>query len=255
MRFIIILLISSCISVQCLPQSFEDRIVLINVGEDDRGEIARTISEINLLEPEVVALDIAFPDYTGNRQDKLLYLALMDVEKLVLPSKISSLGLDYYDREMLSVSLGCAPEFFVPNAKSGFVSAKEENDPAYFPEQFSISQSVYFGDYLSHHFSIMTAMEYDSSKTINFIDNHERIVNISYGDTWREFKTVSSKDVLKGKLLKSDIESKIIMMGYLGPKNVDKYIARLNTHSNERAMYGLEYLANIVAQILEYNKD
>jgi CHASE2 domain-containing sensor protein len=41
------------------------------------------------------------------------------------------------------------------------------------------------------------------------------------------------------------------MIGFLGPGDQDKFITPLNTNPNEPDMYGLEYLANIVAQVLE----
>lgn len=253
MRFIVFLLISVSFTFSCSSQSFDEKIVLINVGDYDRGAIARMISEINLLNPQVVALDIAFPDYTGSQSDKLLYLALMDVKKLVLPSKVSSLGRDYYDREMILVSLACASEFRVPNSKTGFVSSKVANDQLKIPEDFAVWQDVYFGNYKSHHFSIMTAMSYDSLKTINFIESHERMVNIDNSERKREFKMFSAEEVLKGMFSKSDIEGKIVMMGYLGPGDHDRYVTSLSKSAKKSKMYGLEYLANIVAQVLEYD--
>jgi CHASE2 domain-containing sensor protein len=56
---------------------------------------------------------------------------------------------------------------------------------------------------------------------------------------------------LNGNITKKDIEGKIVMFGFLGPGNEDKFFSPLNTNPNEPDMYGLEYLANVVAQVLE----
>ena len=41
------------------------------------------------------------------------------------------------------------------------------------------------------------------------------------------------------------------MLSFLGPGNEDKFFTPLNTDNKNPDMYGIEYLANIVAQVLE----
>lgn len=91
-------------------------------------------------------------------------------------------------------------------------------------------------------------------KTSNFIQSHERLVDLNFKKGVRKFKTFSVTDVLNGKLTKKEIEGKIVMMGFLGPGNEDKFYSPLNKNSKEPDMYGVEYLANIVAQILEWEQ-
>jgi len=209
------------------------------------------IDEINMLNPKVISLDIAFRTYAGNADDKSLFFALRRTKTLILPAEISNEGLDYYGREMVSVYRSCAAEFSVPNSKSGFVSAEEEDDVdrPQVPRQFIVWQKGTYGEDIYHHFSVTTAMMFDSLKTSSFIRNHERIVDVDYERGNRKFKVFSAHEVLKGKLKKEDIEGKIIMMGFLGPGNEDKFFTPWNS-SGIPDMYGLEYLANVVAQVL-----
>ena len=86
---------------------------------------------------------------------------------------------------------------------------------------------------------------------VNFVRNNPNIVALDHKNGRRKFKTFSSSVVLKGKLTKSDVEGKIVMMGFLGPGNRDKFFTPLNSNPNEPDIYGLEYLANIVAQVIE----
>jgi adenylate cyclase len=213
------------------------------------------ISKINTLNPKVISLDIAFPEYTGNTDDKSLYQALRNVKKLVLPSEISSEGKDYQGQEIISVYLTCAPEFFVPETKTGFVSVKVEKDQIQIPKQFIVWQKGSYSEDIYHHFSVVTAMAFDSLKASSFVQSHERLVDMDYKKGKRKFRTFSASEILSGKLTKSDIEGKIVMMGFLGPGNKDKFFTPLNKDSKEPDMYGVEYLANIVAQILEYDRE
>lgn len=233
----------------------DDNIILINVGNYDKGRIARLVSKINTLNPKVVSLDIAFPEYNDDTDDRSLYQALRDVKRFVLPSEISSEGQDYQGREIISVYLTCAGEFFVPDAQTGFVSTKIEKDQNEIARQFIVWQKGSYSEDVYLHFSLVTAIAFDSLRTSSFVQNHERLVDIDYKDGKRKFKTFAASDVLNGKLTKKDIDGKIVMFGFLGPGEQDKFFSPLNTNPNEPDMYGLQYLANIVAQVLEYNQE
>lgn len=239
----------------CQSQSVHDSIVLVNTGPYDKGRIAKLISKLSTLSPKVIALDIAFPEYAGDTDDRNLYLALRDVKRLVLPSEISYEGQDYQGRDIISVYLTCATEFFVPNAKTGFVSAEVERDQGQIPRKFIVWQKGSYSEDIYHHFSVVTAMTFDSLRGSSFVQSQERLVDIDYKNGKRKFKIFSASEILVDNLTKKDIEGKIVMMGFLGPGDDDKYFTPLGANPNEPYMYGLEYLANIVAQVLEYNAD
>lgn len=89
-------------------------------------------------------------------------------------------------------------------------------------------------------------------RTNDIIKTHDRLVDIDFERAKSKFKTFSVQEVLKGKLTKADVEGKIVMLGFLGPGSQDKHVSPLNPNITEPNMYGLEYLAIIVAQILEH---
>ena len=47
------------------------------------------------------------------------------------------------------------------------------------------------------------------------------------------------------------MEGRIVIFGYLGPWDLNKVVTPLNTGGRKPDMYGVEYLANIVCQVLE----
>ncbi len=245
MKHIIIFVTLIAVTGSCLSQRMVDEIVLINTGPYDKGQLAKQIEITNALDPKLVALDVELGEYTGSQEDKSLFRAIMNSKKIVLPSKIYNEGKDVHDKDMITVALTCGMQFFPMHARTGFVTAISEVDENQIPKQFSVWQEGYTGD-VYHHFSIITAMEFDSLKTTTFIQRHSRLVDVDYNG--RSFSTFSEKDVIEGKITKNDIQGKVVLIGFLGPGDKDKYATR---NSDKRYMYGVEYLANIVAQVLE----
>jgi CHASE2 domain-containing sensor protein len=97
-------------------------------------------------------------------------------------------------------------------------------------------------------------MKFDSASTSRFLKNTPRIVDVNY-DEDRKFKKFTSNDVLAGKVRPEQVQGKIVLFGMLGPGDEDKFFTPLNGAKKDRGepdMYGVEYLARIVAQVLEY---
>lgn len=142
---------------------------------------------------------------------------------------------------------------FLEGAKTGFINTVLENDELNTLKRFFVS-GVVTGK-KEYHFSVQIAMLYDSIKTMEFIQQNNNIVDVDYKYGNRKFKKISPREVLSEKITKEDIEGKIVIMGFLGPGNEDKFYTPLNKNPNEPDMYGVEYLANIVAQILEFREN
>ena len=80
------------------------------------------------------------------------------------------------------------------------------------------------------------------------------VVMVDYKEGRRTFVKISPEDVFGGKVKRKDIEDKIVLIGFLGPGDDDKFFTPLRDKLApiEPDMYGVEYLANVTAQILEY---
>jgi CHASE2 domain-containing sensor protein len=245
---------SSCHSQHAVRYQMPNPIVLINVGSYNKEVIAKEIAILNTFRPKVIALDIAFPKYSGDKSDKELMQVLENVENLVMPSRIHTSGKDYYGKDMITVVGTCALPLVPLSFKRGFVSAKidDNSDAIRIPSKFIFSQKDYGGENY-YHFSLVTAMIYDSLTAATFLQQKSQPVDVEFRGKYHDFKVVSGTDLLNGNVTEADISGKIIMMGFLGPGNEDKFISPLNKKSDEPDMYGLEYLAHIVAQILNSN--
>jgi CHASE2 domain-containing sensor protein len=230
--FILVLLF---LNYGCKSQEIQKRIVLVNVDTLGRKDIARVISAINEAKPKVVAIDLHFVDNKG-AEDLMLINALNGCKNLVMSSMINYLGSG-----VPIVSNMSSTQFMPAQSRSGFVNVLQEEDEFNTVKRFIVSQKTFNGK-VEYHFSVRTAMSYDSLKAVRFIGRHNTIAEVDYKQGKRRFKIISS-----------DIVGNIVIIGFLGPGDEDMFYTPLNSNKkpNEPDMYGAEYLANIVAQILE----
>lgn len=245
MTKIISLYILFIINFSCKSQVADQDIVLVNVGNLDRAGIANEIMIINQLNPKVIAIDLEFSKDTEYTKDLRLMQALDNCKNLVMISVIENYTGE--DIEYKGFTFGSLPNFLT-NAKTGFGNTllRDEQDILM---RFSLWEKV--SGRTEYHFSIKTAMAYDSVKSINFVNSRPKIVDVDYKNGTRRFRTFLPSEILNKEINRINIEGKIVMLGFLGPGNEDKFFTPLNKNPNEPDMYGLEYLANIVAQVLE----
>lgn len=232
----------------CNLHHVEQNIVLINVDTLDREGIANQISIINSLKPKVIALDLQFSTDTEYDKDTHLIQELDHCKNLVMLSIIENYTGE--DIEYKRFEYGSLPDY-ATNAKTGFGNAILEKDEFQTLKRFSILEKVNVG--YEYHFAIRTAMQFDSLKTMGFIKGKSRIIDVDYKDGKRKFKSFSANDILNKNLSEEDINGKIILMGYIGPTDEDKFYTPLNNKKNpiKPDMYGLVFMANIISQTLE----
>ncbi|MBL7858547.1 MAG: CHASE2 domain-containing protein [Cyclobacteriaceae bacterium] len=232
----------------CNSQNAERDIILINVDTLDRIGIANLVKVINKQEPKVIAIDLQFVHSTEYSKDWLLFNELSKCKSLVMSSLIG----DYTGEEIeYKRFVEESQPQFLTNAKTGFTNTVTERDGFETLRRFSTKELV--DGQIEYHFAIRIVMEYDSTKAMNFVRQSPKIVFVDYKGGQRKFKTLLSTEVLNRKRSLGEIKGKIVMLGFLGPGNEDKFYTPLNKDSKEPDMYGLEYLAHILAQVLESN--
>lgn len=243
----------SC-SVQQKQNLASRDIVIVNCGVYDRLGIANMLEVISDLNPKVIAVDINFAELKNHYQDSLLIARLSNCDNLVMSSIID----DYQGDTDTTYSelTGTIPEFLT-NAKIGFTNAVLEDDSVWTLKRFSFFEKI--NDWTMYHFAVRTAMSFDSLKTIKYLKDKPKIIEVKYKGDEKVFKVFSYKEVLGKTLNKRDLEGKIVLLGYLGPfegykgPDEDKFFSPLNkgTQPLEPDMYGVVYLANVVTQILD----
>jgi CHASE2 domain-containing sensor protein len=236
------------IAISCNSQVFERNIVLIDVGHSSETDLARQIQIINTLNPAVMSICLRLARKNDESKSSKLFQALVSCKKIVMLSLIESFGSDD-----AYVVLESDTEFVPRHAMTGFSNIIHENDALKTVKRFAIEQQECMNDDIEYHFSVRTVLSFDSLKAMAFVKKHPQIEDIDYKNGKRKFKTFSSDEVTGGKLKREDIEGKIVMVGFLGQGERDMIYTPLNkkTLPYKPDMYELEYLANIVSQVLE----
>jgi CHASE2 domain-containing sensor protein len=229
--------------------SFEEEIVIVNIRGLDRAQIAEILDVLSNFMPEATAIDATFKYDTEADKDSRLISSLIKTSNLVMPSLISGFDgkQDAYARFLRS-----SAEEYLLNARTGFVNAILENDNVRTLKRFSTQENVAGRN--EYHFSIMTAMCYDSLKTFNFLNKNPKIIDVDYKNGTRKFLTFEYGDFINKNVSKNDFHRKIVLLGDLGQMDYDIFYSPLNkdTTRPKPDMYGVIYMANIVAQVLEY---
>lgn len=249
----------------------DERIVLVNIGNELRPAIAMMLDSISQHNPAVIGIDSFFnypkEDSLG---DIMLADAMSRVENLVLVSKlIASQDPEDIDLNVVD-SVAYSWEFFNQHADANAFAtldteAKEQGDLKFcrqFWPQMDVNgeQHVAFGVKLAEYLEPEKAKKFldrgYESELINFKGNV-----LDYGATkfGTKYFALDVQDVFLGNYVPEMIEGKIVIFCYLGEflgdrrTFEDKFITPLNANYVGRTlpdMFGGVIHANIISMIL-----
>ncbi len=228
----------------------EEDIVLVNIGQLTRREIAQEIQILNQFKPRVIAYD-GFFNCEGDLRDSINCPALLDTlgnlmlasaiaeadnfvlgTKLLQTDSLAEYDVEYYD------SLEYSDPMFITDAKNGFVSLPTD---ATYQEDVKLCRTIFpkwdVNGEQQLAFSVQVAMQYDSVKTKKFLarNNKEELINFrgnmevmqlrikseKNDETGTSnyptmFYTVDADQLLRGEVLPELFRDKIVLLGYLG---------------------------------------
>ena len=252
----------------------DSSIVLVNLGELERREVAVMIQIVNKYKPRVIAID-AFYNCEGGLRDSvncpqlldtlgnlMLVEAFKESKNLVLSEKLMQTKVLGQKDTVMYDSLELSDQIFSRYSKQGFVNIPTD---ANYQEDVKIARTInpqmVVNGQRELAFSSRIAMSYDSGKTeeylarkkeeeiINFRGNIEvlqlRVNDLKSNDTGTtNFATMFSV-IDYDKVLIEDFDSlffkdKIVMIGFLGkylgaPNWEDKFYTPLNKKIGGRA--------------------
>jgi CHASE2 domain-containing sensor protein len=223
----------------------KQNILLVNVANLERPELARLISHINSnYQPAVVAIDFIIRDYEHN-SDSILAATLANTPKLVMALQLTDVG------QGITMNVRGHHMYYPVHAKKGFSNQMMEDDLLNTVKKFQLYSEGKFESFVSPNFAVEIAKCVDSVKTLRFIKDHSNTINIDYKDGKRCFQKIDADDLLNGTMLQNKIRNKIVIIGETIPD--DKYVVPIYDKKLKtmRKMDGIEIIANIVAQILE----
>jgi CHASE2 domain-containing sensor protein len=227
-------------------------IVIVDVADFGREIIAKEIAIIDSLNHKVIAIDLQFSTRKSPQVDSIFKSTLDRCENVIMVSVIQ----DDYTAEDIEYSglIGSLPEFLTA-AKTGFANAILEDDEFQTLKKFSVAERV--NGKTEYHFAIRAAMAFDSLKTMSFVKSNAKIIDVNYFGNVEAFKIFSAYDVLNKKVTHEDIEGKIVLFGTFSPHDNDIFFSPLNNKKRpyKPDMYGVIYIANIIAQVLNHPPD
>ena len=248
MKKVVIITLSLAIAFSsCKSQKASEQIILVNIRGLDRGQVAEILRELCANNSKVVGIDVIFRS-KPSLEDNQLISALLTCNNMVVPSLIE--GFDSGRESHHGFEPASDPEYMI-DAKTGFANIIHESDSFGTVRRFSTREIV--RGKVEYHFSVAIAWKFDSVTTKNYLSNNSRIVDVDYKSGRREFTTWTYDDFHLGRIEKNEIDGKIFLLGDLGQEDYDIFFSPLNRNGKRPDMYGLVYLANIVAQILETN--
>lgn len=232
-------------------------IILINMGESRKVDVATCVQKLIEYSPTVIGLDIKFAD---SQQSLYFQEIKKKYKKIVFASDIIS-NSDNENMRTLKIDEE-AGDFY-----HGFTLFNEqdiEETDNQFPiiRRFNYKKQVEKEKAYLHFCMSITKLFNDSlftqiSKKINDVEY------INYQYKQEDFTVFEMSDIIEDNFQKKDIEGKVVLIGYLGtylgekdvisdrfytPMNEDYSIHQINTIPD---MFGVVIWANVISMLLE----
>lgn len=231
----------------------DTNIVLINLSNLSRSDIARQVNIINAFNPKVIGIDAIFQEGKEHYSDSLLADAFSKCRNLVLVSKLDKYReeSDAYDTLLSSI------EIFNKYASNGFANLPNDDKVSFRTIREFKSVSKTNGTKVNAFASeIVKIYNPEALQKLNRRDNETEKIN--YIGNYNKFYYLDAYQVLSGKSDISFIKDKIVLMGFMGRSLNDKtfedvYFTPLNERYAGKAfpdMYGVVIHANIISMIL-----
>ena len=237
------------------PQA-DTNIVLVNLSNLSRLQIAHQINVVNSFNPKVIAVDAIFQEKKDPYSDSLLADAFSKCTNLVLASKLDKYNdsTGSYDTLLSSINI------FSKFAGTGFANLPNDS-------KVSFRTMREFRPFSKINGTIIPAfatkiVEISNPQSVQFLMNRDQdIEKINYIGNFNKFYYIDSYQVLSGENDLSFIKDKIVLIGFMGIRLNEKTLEDIFfTPLNERYagksfpdMYGVVIHANIVSMILNKN--
>lgn len=241
----------------------DKNVVLVNIGDLSRRDIARQLMIINKYEPAVVGVDSYFWELKEDSLgDILLNRALSDIKNLILINKLL-----YNEIDDSYSSIRYSHPFF-NLGKSGYANLETEALDQY---QFKVCRSfppvISVDGERQLSFGAKVVEAYDEEKANKFlkrkydyelINYRGNIIGFDQTEYGGRFVALDVDDAFEERFLPEVIKDKIVLFGYMGADFSDrswedKFFTPLNINYAGRSnpdMFGVVIHANIISMIL-----
>lgn len=224
-----------------LLNNIHSDIVLINIQEGDRAFIGEAIKIIDSCNPALIGVDAWFVDEKEKVSDSILCEALKSSRKDVLAYTIDTGGQIVKSNikfSRLASTEGLA--VFAENIKNRSISMiPVQKIDTSIHEQFALKILQNWKPSFRHAFKVNQLIP------IEFTHSLENFVHLNASDLF-------SKNYCE------QLRNKVVLLGYLGPKNIDKHFTPFGLEKkeylNQPDTYGIVVIANAIQTILKYKE-
>jgi len=237
-------------------RGIDTNIVLVNIGQLNRFQIAKQIETINLFNPKVVAVDVIFSERRNKYSDSALSKSFNEANNLVLVGILNNYveSGNYYEKYIRP------NKAFTKNATWGYANL---------PTKYGTSSKTIrsFRPYskvknqLFPAFSVRVAEAFDKTAFNKLVRRANKIEFINYRGNIDKFVTIDVENLNERNIDLKFLKNKIVLLGFLGNTLTEKtfediYFTPLNETYAGRSypdMYGVTIHANIISMILNGN--
>lgn len=234
----------------------DTNIVLVNLSNLSRSDIARQLNIVNSLNPKVIGIDAIFQEEKEHYSDSLLADAFSRCRNLILVSKLDKYNeeADTYDIVLSSIDI------FNKYASNGFANLPNDDKVSFRTIREFRPVSKTNGTAVNAFASEI--VEIYNPEAFQFLMNRKKEVEkIDYIGNYNRFYFLDADQVLSGENDLSFIRNKIVLMGFMGINLNNKtfediYFTPLNERYAGKTfpdMYGVVIHANIISMILNGN--
>ncbi|MEQ1796365.1 MAG: CHASE2 domain-containing protein [Lacibacter sp.] len=220
-------------------------VVLINVEDKDRSQVAYLLQQVQKGKPKVVALDIVYAQRI-NQQDSLLKAEFTSHNNYVFS----------YIADFDNLQESIYTDSFFTTQRDGYATMVADNI-----EYSTIRHYYPFNDNMEA-FTSAIIKKYDSALYQQLLKRKNKKTEIHYTGNLSNFSYYDFDEVTDPDFDASALQNKIVLLGYLGMPKVnagnrqdeDKFFTPLNSRLSGRShpdMYGCVIHANILRMILD----
>lgn len=225
---------------------FDNRIIIVNIGNADRLGLANMIEKIRFAKPKAMGLDVVFNGPKDPHNDSLLAEIIKTTPNLVIASRI-----DWQEK----VNVEQIGYFGNNTANRGYVNLIGEYGGTI--RNFSPFESINGKQYLSFPAAILATANNKLFQQLILRKREYEVIN--YARKEEKYMILDGMDLLEDNIAPELFKDKIVLMGYLNldPFNVeDKHFTPMNKNFAGKSipdMYGIVIHANILSMVLDGN--
>lgn len=234
-------------------------IVLVNIGDCDRADIAVMIDRIRSQQPRAIGVDAFFrqPKEEDRAGDSLLADVCSSTKNLVLVSKVAYRNEESYDIDQAFDTLETSHPMFMRGVSTGYANLIIDQDAAFMTVRtVSLTEECDGRQEPSFALRIAEIANPSAAGLARSRGTSEEVIN--YRGGVEKFYALDVEDVRDSAVDLSILHDKIVLMGYMGdrlgqPSFTDNFFTPLNSAYVGRSypdMYGVVIHANVVSMIL-----